>query len=333
MKKVLLIIAIIFLMFQIVVLAIGIEIGAGATDRSTYWNPNITTVDKNVAATDTGKITSIEIWAQAAHDLENCEIGIFYVVSGDNLATRSTVLLGTVTSGSKQTFTEDSESNPISMDVVAGDHIGYCCTSGWLERDNTGVGVWYISGDSIPCESTLFTFSSNKTVSLYGTGATIPEIDIGNSASDRGDYATLGTMVDKFNPANLSGTITSVEIYTYWQTDMLDCEVATFFIVSGNNLSTRDSEVIGTVTKGGKRTFEVNLDVEAGDVIGIYFSAGAIEYDTSGGIGIWYKTGDNIPCTDVTFTYGAGPTFSLYGTGVAEEEEEEENAIFFGTNF
>jgi len=156
-------------------------------------------------------------------------------------------------------------------------------------------------------------------------------IDIGPGAINRpSGWGGDRTFVDNANPANASGTITSVEI---WATvDLIDCEVATFYVVSGNDLSTRDFHTIGTVTSGSKQTFSgLNITVNAGDYLGIRFSSGTVDYNSSGGAGVWYINGDYIPCTNQTFSYAAGYVISIYGTGTAEEEEE--NAIFFGCNF
>ena len=157
-------------------------------------------------------------------------------------------------------------------------------------------------------------------------------IDIGSPAINRANtwYPNVATVVNKDNPANESGSIITVEIWTYSQLE--DAEVATFYVVSGNNLSTRDTEYIGVVAAGAKRTFTVNLDVEAGDYLGMYWGASRqMEMDASGYAGCWYIYSDQIPCTNVTFSSIDGRTLSLYGIGATEEEED--NAVFFGTNF
>ena len=139
------------------------------------------------------------------------------------------------------------------------------------------------------------------------------DIDIGMPAINRGSSFSPFTIVNIGNPANDSGKITSVEIWSL--NDLTACEVATFFVVSGNNLSTRDHEAIGNITKGSKQTFPVDLNVETGDYLGMYFTIGNIERDTSGYDGCWFLSGDNIPCSDVTFSVVAGDAISLYGTG------------------
>lgn len=140
------------------------------------------------------------------------------------------------------------------------------------------------------------------------------EIDIGPGAVNRGtaggdDY----TSINKGNPANDDGTIDEVEIWA--NTNLSNCEVATFFVVSGDNLSTRDSEAIGNVTSGSKQTFSaLDMDVITGDYLGTYHD-GTIEMDDSGEAGIWYDSYDHIPCTNYAFEVAAGYAVSLYGTG------------------
>jgi hypothetical protein len=143
------------------------------------------------------------------------------------------------------------------------------------------------------------------------------DIDIGAPAIDRPNDLPSGyTLVSWENPANDDGTITSVEIWATGSGNMQDCEVATFIDEGGNVLSTRDSETIGTVLIGSKQTFSgLDMDVQTGDYIGMYFSAGRVEATISGGTGIWYKSGDHIPCSSETYSSGSNYTLSLYGEG------------------
>jgi hypothetical protein len=141
-------------------------------------------------------------------------------------------------------------------------------------------------------------------------------IDVGSGAINRDGHAgnTDKTMIDKGNTANASGTITSVEIWAY--SNMTDVEVATFYVVSGNNLSTRGTHTIGSVTSGSKQTFsDLSIAVEVGDYLGIRWNAGDIEMSYSIPTGLWHLDGDYIPCSDQTFTSLDSYTISLYGTG------------------
>ena len=143
-------------------------------------------------------------------------------------------------------------------------------------------------------------------------------IDIGSPAINRGDsLLSAWTYIDLTNPADYSGKITSVEIYARSGYNLVNCEVATFFLVSGSNYSTRGTHTIGAVSGGSKQTFSgLDIDVEAGDFIGIHFTSGHIEFDTSGGSGVLYKEADYIPCTNETFSVrDADGAISVYGIG------------------
>lgn len=139
------------------------------------------------------------------------------------------------------------------------------------------------------------------------------DIDIGMPAVNRGTTMDDYTIVNMGNPAEESGKITSVEIWA--NETMTVCEVAIFFVVSGNFLSTRDIHYIGEVIAGSKQTFVVDLNVEAGDYIGLVTGPENIEYDASGFDGVWRLSGDHIPCANVEFSVGSGDAVSLYGTG------------------
>ena len=85
------------------------------------------------------------------------------------------------------------------------------------------------------------------------------------------------------------------------------------------------------MTSGSKQTFAVSLNVQTGDYLGIFYQEGQLERDTSGGQGLWYIDGDQIPCNSYLFTLGTAWVGSLYGYSAAEEEAI--NSLFFGTNF
>lgn len=154
-------------------------------------------------------------------------------------------------------------------------------------------------------------------------------IDIGTPAIDRGSFLATNniTFISVENPANLSGRITSIEIWAV--VEMTGVKVATFEEVDTNTFTARDSQLIGTVSAGSKKTFDVDLDVQAGDYIGLCTTGGAIENDTSGS-GTWNTSGDQTGCVEQVFSFNADRTMSLYGTGITEEEDD---AIFFGMNF
>lgn len=141
-------------------------------------------------------------------------------------------------------------------------------------------------------------------------------IDVGAPCIDRssglGDYTLVG--ID--NPANASGTIDYICIYAL--STMSSIEVASFIDEGSNVLSTNG--VVALVNSSvGENTYNAPGDftafnISAGEYIGIKY-IGSIEVATSGGGGVWYKAGDNIPASSVTFSWIANYIFSLYATG------------------
>jgi len=143
------------------------------------------------------------------------------------------------------------------------------------------------------------------------------DIDIGMPAINRGATGeSLHTYINAAEIANASGKITTVEIYSWG--NLINVEVATFYRPDPggfpNNFSTRDSVLIGAVEDDAIRTFDVDLDVEAGDFIGMYCQ-GYMEKDSSGFNGVWDFNGDAISCTNQAFTFLDGDAISLHGMG------------------
>ncbi|MBA7582334.1 hypothetical protein ES708_24262 [subsurface metagenome] len=141
-------------------------------------------------------------------------------------------------------------------------------------------------------------------------------IDIGAEVKDRASVWNQGyTLIGKDNPANASGTITSVEIWV--NTTMYNFVVGTFYTTNGNTFKCRDSEEIPVaITPGSKQPFAVNLAVETGDYIGLHFLLGRIERDIEGYAGLWHILGKYMdPGDEATYDFREGDALSLYGTG------------------
>jgi len=153
----------------------------------------------------------------------------------------------------------------------------------------------------------------------------ISGIDAGSTAINRTSFTGLpsSTLIDTHNSANANGIITSVEIWA--SNNMIGCRVGTFYLVSGTTFKCRDSATIGTVASGSKQTFAVDLIINTGDFIGIYFTSGDIEYG-AGGTLMYYKTGEYIdPDDSVAYAAAAaGDTMSLYATGYNYEYSLED---------
>lgn len=144
------------------------------------------------------------------------------------------------------------------------------------------------------------------------------DIDIGVPAEDYTSSWAHGTLINKSNPANASGVITTIHIYG--KVNMPEVTVAIFYCPDPdgfpNNLTTRDEEYITDLLEPGYHEYTVDLDVIEGDYIGIHYTNGDIEKKLGDEQGIWYKnTTDAIPCTNYTFYFQASNAIALYGTG------------------
>lgn len=141
-------------------------------------------------------------------------------------------------------------------------------------------------------------------------------IDIGVAAIDRIATAGTGTTyINKDNPANETGILTSIELY--FKTTGSGVKVGTF---SGSSTSwtNRDYETIGAVTAGSKQTFTgLSCDVTANDLLGLVNTGGGCAYDTKGSGGYLYKLGDQMGAGTQTYILDDQSKIALscYATG------------------
>jgi len=148
----------------------------------------------------------------------------------------------------------------------------------------------------------------------YHVGGFIPSIiDIGAIPGVTSYRLYDYTTVDKSNPANGNGKITSVKILISYES--INVKVATFYMVDSTHLSTRDTEIIpGSVPGGSVQTYDVDLNVQIGDFIGAYISN--TYYGSLTGTGMWFIQSNKIPCVNQAFTFSTNIILkSICGTG------------------
>jgi len=140
-------------------------------------------------------------------------------------------------------------------------------------------------------------------------------IDVGPGATDRSGRQDNGTFIDITNPANADGTLDTWE--TWFAIDAgVGVKAATFVSAGGSDFYCRDFETIGSVPVGSKQTFTgLDIDVATGDYAGTYFSDGTIERNTSGGTGLYSKSGDQTDGGTDTYALDSTWSISIYGTG------------------
>jgi len=151
------------------------------------------------------------------------------------------------------------------------------------------------------------------------------EIDIGPGAVN--PTSSIGgqddTWLDLHNPANDSGIIDTVEIWVQTTTD--NTKVGMFYNTGGSNYKCRSAATLGPVASGAKRTFtELELTVEAGDVIGVWNDGGAMGQITTGGTHVC-RSDDNTdhmtPGDEADYSTGWDDwRLTIYGTGQTLDE-------------
>ena len=136
-------------------------------------------------------------------------------------------------------------------------------------------------------------------------------IDIGNTGTGSDIFAFGGnTVIETKNSANLSGNIDTITLVV--SLAMTGVIVATFS-KSGTTFTARDSESIGSLA-AGTQTFSVDLNVVAGDYIGLYYATGRHLGRFSSG-GSHYRTGDN---TNTSGSYNVWDySLRMSGTGIS----------------
>jgi hypothetical protein len=155
----------------------SIDVGSGATDRGSTTNITITVFDINNAANASGSIDTAEMWLNTNGTA--VELASIYLVSGTKFSTRDTESIGNVAAGSKKTFTG------LTTNIVTGDYYCIYGTAGSIERDNSGSGYYWVSGDNIPCTNTTFALTATRTISLYATGTEVASYSLTNAPDSK----------------------------------------------------------------------------------------------------------------------------------------------------
>jgi hypothetical protein len=158
------------------------------------------------------------------------------------------------------------------------------------------------------------TFPLTFPLSFTGTTAAPAfTIDVGPEATDRAVSKIWGyTILSLENPSNTSGTLNKVQFW--FHTDASDVKVGTFY-GSSTDYTCRDFEVIGTVSSGSLKTFTgLDIDVEVGDLIGYYCTAGELDSDLMAGVlGDCYNTTDCFDLASHSFITESTGVISLHG--------------------
>jgi len=146
-----------------------------------------------------------------------------------------------------------------------------------------------------------------------GTNAQVP-LGIEAIGSVGGASPSLGnyTQLDFSNPATGTGVITEALVGV--ATQMTNAVFGSFYLVSGTTYKCRDSEAIGTIPIGTRLISGLSINVESGDVIGMYWSTGGYIYYGSGGTATASSIGDHSnPDDEAVYNVYGGQHYALRG--------------------
>jgi len=220
MKKIILIIAIAFCIFQMIVLAVDIDIGSPAINRDAYVDSGYTYILKENPANEDGKITDVELYTR--QPLTGCTVATFFLVEGSILSARDSHYIGDVPGWGKQSFSD------LNIEVKTGDYIGLYFSGGGMESDETGYDLlWYKSGDYTSSSDITYSAYGGDTISLYGTGTTPqPPDQVTNVQATDGTYTDkvrvtwdIASGADKYYVWNGSSWIDVGDILTWDHTE------------------------------------------------------------------------------------------------------------------
>ncbi len=144
------------------------------------------------------------------------------------------------------------------------------------------------------------------------------EILVGNDAIDRVSTPGISeaTWVDREHSATLNGKLKLIKVYS--PSPIINVRAASFYVVSGNNLSTRDWVTIGSVPSGYSEHV-VDFNIEVGDYLGLCGTSdgpyGSLDLSTNGSLGAWRTAGLHIPATNYAFTLYSNWVLSMQGIG------------------
>ena len=144
-----------------------IDIGAAATDRDYYLAHLITHISKVNPANESGEIVTVQFYLE--NDVTVSKVGMFYLTGTNQLKCRSAHSFGALIPG--------YHSYTVSLDVVAGDYIGWYSAGSSLKKDISGAGYWKISGDYCDVgDEVVYAPTDARTISLYGIGDSVPPL-------------------------------------------------------------------------------------------------------------------------------------------------------------
>ncbi len=146
----------------------AISVGDAPLGYNGNWTGGQTRLS-SAPANGSGKLLQAQVLPGPSYDLTGVKIGVFYVVSGNNLTCRGWQVVPNLTHNVVNTV-------PLNLDVVTGDYIGiifnYNSGNGYIRRsDNSpGSACYYYIGDAMGCVNLFFNIAGSYKQALQGFG-------------------------------------------------------------------------------------------------------------------------------------------------------------------
>ncbi len=292
---------------------VNVDVGSAATNRNYFLGGLTTYIDLANPVNVNGFLTSIEIWA--ATTITGMRIGAFYLVSGTTYKCRNSVIIGTVTAGSKQTFS-------VSLPIVIGDFIGCYFDTGSIEASQTGgTGLAYIESEQIdPDDSAVYEEDAGYAISLYGTGYNYYEYALGSGNHEFFSKSVRNALVVP-NKITVHSFPDDDTIYTGYDTDSVSYALVPKedFIrakltssAQGTAIATARIGQLQMASQRGSATVPMNLGAEIWDFVKVTDSR---QSDSrTGNLGYikrWYTPGRDL---NMGFSFGK---LEITGIGVS----------------
>lgn len=301
---------------------LGVTIPQGSTITSAYitftakTSGNVTTVNTVLIGEDVDDAATFS-------DIANYQARRGTVVGGanDNYLTTASVDYNSIAAWTENTTYNSADISTIVQEIVN--------RTGWASGNDMVIFWDDHAGNSSETnfcmrEAYSYNSSSAKAPLLYveyteaGTGGAI---DIGPAATNRAgesgyDYTYI--LVD--NPANTGGKLTSVQVYA--PGTISDMKVGTFSGSSGT-FTCRDYADLGEISSGDN-TYTTNalgqdlsIEVDTGDYLGFWCDDAGVDEASSGGGGVYYRSGDWLGDYSGAYSYSlaSGYVQSVYATG------------------
>jgi hypothetical protein len=144
-------------------------------------------------------------------------------------------------------------------------------------------------------------------------------IVLGSDAIDRASTSPSGfTFIYLANPATVDGWITSFLVYVATTVSVI--KIGLFYSIGGGSYKCRSSITTGNLAPGLHTITGFYMPVVAGDYVGWWLDAGAIDRADSGGAGVQYVSGEYADPGDETgsTTNSAGRLISVQATGATD---------------